>query len=91
MRGKHNFKIGWDIRRLRTFGNDLAGTNGSYYFNRSQTADPAGSPQPATHSPACCWAPWIRGLRPALPYTSIAIRYGYHGGSSRNLETDFLA
>ena len=40
IRGKHNFKLGWDIRRLRTFGNDLAGTNGSYYFNRTQTADP---------------------------------------------------
>ena len=27
---KHEFKMGWDIRRPRTIGNDWARTNGTY-------------------------------------------------------------
>ena len=41
VRGKHDVKLGWDVRRLRTIGNDWAGSNGFYYFSRAQTADPA--------------------------------------------------
>ncbi len=33
--GKHEFKFGWDMRRLETLSYDLAGTNGNYIF-RSQ-------------------------------------------------------
>ncbi len=42
IRGKHEIKMGWDFRRLRTFSDppDLAGTNGRYVFARSQTASP---------------------------------------------------
>ena len=39
--GKHELKVGWDMRRLRTFGHDLAGTNGTYVFARNETANPA--------------------------------------------------
>lgn len=43
VKGKHEFKLGWDARRLRTFSAppDMAGTNGQYVFSRAQTADPA--------------------------------------------------
>lgn len=40
VKGKHEFKFGWDHRKLSTFGFDLAGSNGRYFFNRAQTAVP---------------------------------------------------
>ncbi len=40
VKSKHEFKFGWDHRRLSTFGYDLAGSNGRYFFNRAQTAIP---------------------------------------------------
>ncbi|MBM3758172.1 MAG: hypothetical protein FJW38_29875 [Acidobacteria bacterium] len=40
LKGKHEFKFGWDYRFLTTFGFDLAGSNGRYFFNRAQTAVP---------------------------------------------------
>ncbi len=40
VKGKHEFESGWDHRRLSTFGYDLAGSNGRYFFNRAQTAVP---------------------------------------------------
>ena len=40
VKGKHELKFGWDSRKLTTFGFDLAGSNGQYFFNRAQTAVP---------------------------------------------------
>lgn len=40
IRGKHEWKFGWDTRFLRTEGFDYAGANGRYFFNRLQTAVP---------------------------------------------------
>src|SRR6185295_1739596 len=40
LRGKHEFRFGGNHRRFSTLGVDLAGTNGTYLFNRSQTALP---------------------------------------------------
>jgi len=40
IKGKHEIKFGWDHRRLSTFGFDLAGSNGQYFFSRNQTAVP---------------------------------------------------
>jgi hypothetical protein len=40
IRGKHEFKFGGNWRRFTTRGEDLAGTNGLYNFNRFQTALP---------------------------------------------------
>jgi hypothetical protein len=37
LRGKHEFKFGGAWRRFETLGIDLAGTNGTYIFNRAQT------------------------------------------------------
>lgn len=40
LKGKHEFKFGWDWRKLSTFGFDFAGANGRYVFSRAQTAIP---------------------------------------------------
>ncbi len=78
--GKHEFKMGWDIRRLRTTGNDWAGTNGFYYFSRAQTALPT-----ALTSTGNAFASFLLGsvdyaTSTAQPVTGGQIRYGYHGG-----------
>ena len=72
--------MGWDIRRLRTFGNDLAGTNGSYYFNRNQTADPARLTSTGNAFASLLLGAVDNASSTALPYTPYAIRYGYQGG-----------
>lgn len=40
LKGKHEYKFGWGYRRFLTLGEDLAGTNGRYVFNRTQTGLP---------------------------------------------------
>jgi hypothetical protein len=40
LRGRHEYRFGWAWRRFTTLGQDLAGTNGLYLFNRAQTALP---------------------------------------------------
>ena len=79
-RGKHEFKMGWDIRRLRTIGDDWSGTNGFYYFSRNQTALPT-SLTSTGHS----FASFLLGAvdlatSTAQPVTGGQIRYGYHAG-----------
>ena len=39
LRGKHEYRFGGNWRRFTTRGEDLAGTNGRYVFNRFQTAE----------------------------------------------------
>jgi hypothetical protein len=43
LHNKHEFKMGWDIRRPRTTGNDWAGSNGTYQFSRVQTSAASGA------------------------------------------------
>ena len=80
IRGKHEFKMGWDFRRLHTTSNpiDLAGTNGRYNFERAQTALPTNL-SGTGHS----FASLLLGLpnaadRVATPVLIGNIRYGYH-------------
>jgi hypothetical protein len=78
--GKHEFKMGWDIRRLRTFGNDWAGSNGQYNFSRHQTALPT-----ALNTTGNAFASFLMGAADsasstASPVTGYQIRYGYHAG-----------
>lgn len=40
LRGKHEYKFGFNWRKFTTLGQDLAGTNGRYVFNRVQTGSP---------------------------------------------------
>ncbi|MBL8292294.1 MAG: TonB-dependent receptor [Bryobacterales bacterium] len=82
VRGKHEFKIGGDVRRLHTTSNpiDLAGTNGRYQFARSQTALPTN-----LSGTGHVFASFLLGLpdqadRVATPVIIGNIRYGYHAG-----------
>jgi hypothetical protein len=80
IRGAHEFKFGWDIRRLHTTGNDAAGTNGLYNFARAQTALPTN-----TGGTGHSFASFLLGApdsaeTAALPLLIAQIRYGYHAG-----------
>jgi len=79
-RGKHEFKMGWDIRRLATPANDRAGQNGSYGFSRVQTALPT-----ALGTTGNAFASFLLGAPNTASqgdsnYTPSNIRYGYHAG-----------
>jgi hypothetical protein len=82
VRGAHEFKMGWDIRRLQTTANpvDLAGTNGQYFFARAQTALPTN-----LAGTGHAFASLLLGLpdnanRVALPVLVGEARHGYHAG-----------
>ncbi|HEY3963067.1 MAG TPA: TonB-dependent receptor, partial [Planctomycetaceae bacterium] len=79
VRGKHEIKTGWEIRRLYTVANDLAGTNGAYVFARAETANPA-----AIASSGNSFASFLLGLpdsasATALPVPKTNIQYQYYG------------
>jgi hypothetical protein len=80
LRGAHEFKMGWDFRRLQTTSDpiDLAGSNGRYQFARAQTALPTN-----LTGTGHAFASMLLGLpdsadRVALPVLIGNIRYGYH-------------
>ncbi|HTM48556.1 MAG TPA: TonB-dependent receptor, partial [Bryobacteraceae bacterium] len=84
IKGKHEFKMGWDIRRLQTTSDsgslDLAGSNGQYLFARAQTALPTN-----LSGTGHAFASLLLGLpdsanRVATPVIIGNIRYGYHAG-----------
>ncbi|MCC6589386.1 MAG: TonB-dependent receptor [Bryobacterales bacterium] len=79
VKGRHEFKMGGDIRRLQTFGNDKAGTNGRFFYERAQTALPT-----ATGTTGHSFASFLLGAPnqvefATLPIPNPLIRYGYHG------------
>ncbi|HEY3937078.1 MAG TPA: TonB-dependent receptor [Bryobacteraceae bacterium] len=78
--GRHEFKVGWDLRRLETLSYDLAGTNGLYTFARAETASPS-----ATGSTGNSFASFLLGLpdsvtAAATPVQNSVIRYQYYSG-----------
>jgi len=84
IKGKHEFKMGWEIRRLQTTSApsslDLAGSNGQYFFARAQTALPTN-----LSGTGHAFASLLLGLpdsanRVATPVIIGNIRYGYHMG-----------
>lgn len=80
LRGKHEFRMGWDIRRLRTFATDAAGTNGQFLFERAQTALPS-----ATGTTGHSFASFLLGAPnqvnfATLPISLPDVRYGYQAG-----------
>ena len=77
--GKHEFKMGWEMRRLTTFGHDLATTNGTYIFARNETALPS-----ATGTTGNSFASFLLGLpdsasAAATPVQDANIQYQYYG------------
>ena len=80
IKGKHELKMGWDMRRLETLGHDLAGTNGTYVFARNETANPA-----ATGTTGNSFASFLLGQpdsanAAATPVQDSVIRYQYYAG-----------
>jgi len=80
VRGRHEFKMGGDIRRLQTSGEDKAGTNGLFQFERAQTALPT-----ATGTTGHSFGSFLLGAPNEVQFTTLpiligAIRYGYHAG-----------
>ncbi len=79
-RGKHEFKMGWDVRRLRTYGNDRAGQNGQYQFSRVQTAFPTMLSSTGHAFSSFLLGETYYGKVNDPNYTPGNIRYGYHAG-----------
>ena len=80
IKGKHEFKFGWDHRRLSTFGFDLAGSNGQYFFSRNQTAIP-GSGAGSGHEFASLLLGAVEEAnRSVLPIILDPINYRYTAG-----------
>ncbi|MCX6623593.1 MAG: hypothetical protein NTY38_21515, partial [Acidobacteria bacterium] len=79
-RGKREFKMGWDIRRMRTIDNYSTYQNGQFNFSRVQTASPT-----ALGSTGNAFASFLlgavnSGTQMDKNYTTGQIRYGYHAG-----------
>ncbi|MEP7366412.1 MAG: carboxypeptidase regulatory-like domain-containing protein [Acidobacteriota bacterium] len=83
LKGKHEFKFGWDWRNMRTFSDplDFAGTNGQYTFNRAQTALPT-----ALTTTGHAFASLLLGATDSANINvtpdalKLGIRYGYTAG-----------
>ena len=80
LRGKHEFKFGGDIRRLRTWAADSAGSNGLFNYETFQTALPTD-----TGNTGHSFASFLLGAPNAVSFSTLPapirqIRYGYQGG-----------
>jgi hypothetical protein len=78
IKGRHEFKMGWEMRRLQTVAHDLATTNGTYVFARAETADPA-----ATGTSGNSFASFLLGMpdtasAAATPVQDANIHYEYY-------------
>ncbi|MFN0169517.1 MAG: TonB-dependent receptor domain-containing protein [Bryobacteraceae bacterium] len=82
LRGRHEFKIGGDFRRTRTYGPviDQAGAQGEFGFDRAQTGDPL-----RLTGTGNAFASFLLGLpnfsqvNITLPEFNDSGRFGYHG------------
>jgi hypothetical protein len=80
IRGAHELKVGWDLRRLHTTSDpiDLAGTNGQYQFARAQTALPTNLTGTGHAFASLLLGQPDSADRVGLPVLIGNIRYGYH-------------
>ena len=78
MRGKHEIKLGWDLRKLQTTGHDMAGTAGYYYFNSNQTADPTNLSRTGNGFASMLLGTPTSESQAALPISDSNIRYSYY-------------
>jgi hypothetical protein len=81
LRGRHEFKIGGDFRRTRTYGPviDQAGAQGQFDFDRVQTGDPLRlSTTGNAFASFLLGLPNFSQLNIPLPEFNDSARYGYH-------------
>jgi hypothetical protein len=79
-RGKHEFKMGWDVRRLRTIDNYSTFQNGQYNFSRVQTALPTALGTTGNAFASFLLGAVNEGTQMDQNYTLGQIRYSYHAG-----------
>lgn len=79
-RGSHEFKMGWDIRRMRTIDNYSTFQNGSYGFSRVQTASPTALGNTGNAFASFLLGAVNTGKQSDTNFTLGDIRYGYHAG-----------
>ena len=80
IKGKHEIKFGWDYRYLTTFGFDLAGSNGQYFFNRTQTAIPNSTSGSGHEFASLLLGGADTANRTVLPVLLATIKYRYLAG-----------
>jgi hypothetical protein len=80
MRGKHEIKLGWEVRRLQTNGQDAAGTSGNFTFANGTTADLSNLTKSGNAFASLLLGQPQAISQAALPITNPSIRYGYHAG-----------
>jgi hypothetical protein len=80
LKGKHEFKFGWDYRRLRTIGFDNAGSNGRYIFSTAQTALPTALTTTGHEFASFLLGGADQADATILPGLFDPIRYFYYGG-----------
>lgn len=78
IRGKHEFKMGGDFRRLRTWASDSAGSNGLFNFETTQTANPQSQANTGHSFASFLLGQPFRVTFSTLPAPIREIRYGYH-------------
>lgn len=80
LRGKHEWKFGWDTRFLKTEGFDYAGANGQYFFNRNQTAVPNSTSGSGHEFASLLLGAVDSAQNTVLPVLFPTIYYRYYGG-----------
>jgi hypothetical protein len=81
VRGTHEFKFGWDLRRMKTRSEDLYGTNGYYTFSSAQTAlNPSSISKTGNSFASFLLGTPYEASSTATPVTKLQARYGYHAG-----------
>lgn len=80
VKGNHEFKMGYDIRRLQTNAQDAAGTNGLFNFARAQTALPTDLSGTGHSFASFLLGTPDRAETTALPIPDVQIRYRYYAG-----------
>jgi len=80
LKGKHEIKAGWDVRRLRTTAYDKANTQGTFSFSSNMTADPTNLTKTGNGFASLLLGVPSSASQAALPISGANIRYGYHAG-----------
>ena len=80
VRNKHEFKMGWEIRRMWTINNDWSGSNGNYVFNQAQTEDSAGDAKTGNSFASFLLGEVNGASTAALPVYFVNTRYAYTAG-----------
>jgi hypothetical protein len=77
---KHEFKMGWEIRRSATLNDDWSTTNGTYDYNQAQTAIQQGSSATGDSFASFLLGDVNLASQGGLPVFDANIRYAYTAG-----------